>query len=205
MAAEVIAAIIVAAASLVVATVSLVATVINMRGSERTLKELEQLKQDFARTTKKVGLQDEHFVQALDGLRAGMRAIQVMKDEIQLILSSPGSGLTTTEAIERIKKARMLTFEDYEGHHVNLDPISLRLFHASKNYTLNIENVVLNELGSLKFASQLSSSARIALTEARERLTELQNSMRDSLADRILERISGRAAGPVGATEDESN
>lgn len=164
-----------ASVSIVVALLSLATAWMTSRSSAKAARSLEQLKHSLQRSADTRRLADEDLTKSVDSIKASMRALQIVKDEIQLILSSSAESLGADERASRLATARDHLIDAYQEHHPNLDHDEANALHSAKNTVFDIEQQIPNE-------------SHEKLAETRHRLTEAQNTLRDALTDRILKR-----------------
>jgi uncharacterized protein YjcR len=190
MSAELTVALIASGASVAVAVVSLITSLINNRHSARSQKVLENLKFEFTQIQGKETAKDTHLIEVIKALQLAIQSIQVVKDELQLILSAVDSSLDTQSAITQVKAARERLFKSFEEQSALLDESEMAPFHQSKNISLRIENFLRRSLSNKPDASCLSEAEREHLLSLRGDLTEAQQLLRDIRTDRLLRRIS---------------
>jgi hypothetical protein len=163
-------ALVAAATSTLVAIVGLIAATMTNRRSKTD---------EFA---------DAALSATLEALKQGMRAIQNLKDEIQLILSSIEDSLDSQEAVSRLDKARDSLADTFGENHPHLDKIEALALHTAKGAAFSVSGVVQAGLRGKMYASDIPASARTKLLELRSQLTDQQNVLRDSRTDRIARR-----------------
>lgn len=171
MAAEVIVAIIASLTSLCMALISLV-------GSRRTSKKIESLKFHIGILNKRI--------RAIDEL---IENIQKLKDDLQIILNSPGDTYDSAAALEHIEIDRIHAFECYERNMACLDPNDAETAHKAKNFALVVENFLKDKLAGLKHVSGLSEKDREEILNKRTELTDLQNRLRDSKSANLFYKL----------------
>lgn len=165
--------------SLIVAVISLISTVINNRHATNSTKELEILKKELARQTIRDNLQDSQLSNSIQSLKDAIQAIQMLKDELQLILQATESSLDTPSAVDYIRSARNNLFKCFESNLGNLGQLESKVFHKSKAIAIEIETIIVNGLKYHENASLLSTEDRKSLVEHRLALTEVQQMLRD--------------------------
>lgn len=190
MSVEVAVALVAAVASLVVALVSLGTAMLTNRQSARTAESIETMKHAFSGKDKAASIADEDLAKAMESLRAGLEAIQHVRDELQLILSSSGESLYTSIALKRFAVAREEMSKAYEGHFMNLDEAERTAFHKAKNATLAAERALTEGLGSRAYVSELDETAQSKCETMRAELADLQRILLDSKVNRLARRIS---------------
>lgn len=181
-------AVIAAVISLLVAIISLIGTLISSKTTARTARGLEFLKHELLRSSKTIEFADSELNSSLSALKEALRAIQKIKNEIQLIINAINSSLDSDEALTKITTAREHLFATYESGHPNLNDIEIDAYHTAKDTALTIENVIRSQLKNKKYASNLSQNVRKNLIELRRQLTDTQQLLRDSKTDRLVQR-----------------
>ena len=181
-------AIITAVTALFVAIISLIAAIINGRQAAQSTKELESIKYRFSRADTAETFSDGHLNASLDSLRIALQSIQLMKDEVQLILSAVETSLDTETALNRIRIAREQLFANYEQHLAELNDAEITAFHRAKNQALMIERFLHGNLTGKKFVSLLSPDQKTSLRELRNELTDIQYILRDKRSERLAQR-----------------
>src|ERR1044071_2033365 len=88
MSTELIIAIVASGTSLLVAITTLIISIISNRHSARSMKELEIIKHEFSHTRENKAIANAHVDESLTALQNAIQSIQLVKDEIQLILST---------------------------------------------------------------------------------------------------------------------
>jgi len=104
--------------------------------------------------TAKENMSDSQLVDALKALQASIRAIQVMKDEVQLIISATGDSLDASSAIKRIEVAREKMFVSYEDEMPNLDEWEARMTHRSKVFNVHADGALDGETAIRKISEK---------------------------------------------------
>lgn len=186
---EVIIAIIASITALVVAVVGLVTAIINNKHSARTAKSIEELRFEFSQTQARDTLSNTHLDEVLGALVSAIQAIQLVKDEIQMILSAPEDSLDASSAIHRIERAREKIFACYEEKGAILSEWETVMVHRAKNISLSVEYHMKEGLRNKDSASLLPEGKYRKIFELRAELTDIQQSLRDSRTDRLLRRI----------------
>jgi hypothetical protein len=186
---ELFVALIASGTSLFVAIIGLITSFTSNRQSARSEKAIENVRYEISRLATKESISDTNMEEALKALRKSLQAIQLIKDETQVILSATNNDLNSKSAINRICAAREKMFACYEEELASLDDIEVRANHRAKNISLIIENLIKEGLLSQLTASNLSPEKRDKITLLRAELTEIQQVLRDSKTDRILRRI----------------
>ena len=187
---EVIAALVAAAAALVVATTSLVTSVWTRRQADRSAKDLEEFKFELTSSLREQHLLDLSSKAAIQSLKAGLTAIQRMKDEIQLILTATGKSLRSRTARGRVGEARDEINSMYEEHHVNLSMEDAPLLHSAKSLANRAHDEVGSALAPHTYAADINDASRETLGLLRAALTEQQETVRNALELRLIERIA---------------
>ena len=113
-------AIITSATSVVVALISLLAALVINRRSIASLRWIEAYKHSLSESQNLRKIQDEQLSETVASIRESMRAIQYVKDELLLVISSTPETLYTDEAVNRLVIARDTLFKTYQKHHPNL-------------------------------------------------------------------------------------
>jgi hypothetical protein len=186
---EVTLAMMAAITSLVVALIGLVTSIITNRHSARSDKTIESMKFEFSRLMARDSFSDAHLEDTLKALQSAIRTIQVVKDEIQLILSATGTSLDATSAISRIESAREKMFSCFEDAAPTLSEWESRAVHRAKNLSLIAATYIKNDLQEQTAASSLSAERHQQLMQVRSELSEMQQILRDSRMDRMFRRI----------------
>lgn len=190
MSSEVDVAIIAAIVSLVVASVSFITAVFTNRQSAKAEKNLEELKFTFSRSQAREQMRDNTFADMTAGLKAGLRAIQRVKDEIQLILSAVGNSMSAEVALGRFGESRTTMFEVYEQQHMNLTAENSEILHKAKNVVVTMESTLQRALSHHTLASELDDESRSKLLAYRDQLSSLQHELRDAMTFNLMERIA---------------
>ncbi len=172
-------ALVAAAVSIVVAITSAIVTLISNRKSVRANRELEKLKNQIKESSEARKIADGLFSESVESIRTAIKALQIMKDEILLILNSTSDSLDPGEARARLVGAREKLFEVYQDHHANLNLQEDKALHRAKNQVVDIEKYLDGE----NFRDDLSAK--------RAFLNESHDLLRDSLTARILDRTLG--------------
>jgi hypothetical protein len=193
-------ALIASATSLLVALTGLVTSIITKRQTERSVEKMENLRFGFGRKEAVWALGNAQLTESLESLQSAIRAIQRVKDEVQLILAAIETSLDTETAIERVSSARADLFACYEKELAKFDNSESKACHQAKNRTLGIENFLRERLSQKSYASQLSGDERRRLLEFRDDLTDCQQRLRDSRADRLIGRMRD-GKGSMGGSE----
>jgi len=185
---KLISALVAAAAAVFVAVISLVTAILTSRQSAKTARSIELLKQSLSNDLKTSEFADATLISSLDALKQGMQAIQILKDEIQLILAAVKGSLTSREAFRRIEKARDSLLIAFQAGHPHLGNRETYAFHSLKELAIKICNIIKSDLHNKENVSELSDDARHELLELRGRLTDVQNILRDARTDRLVDR-----------------
>ena len=190
MSSEVDVAIIAAIVSLVVASVSFITGVFTNRQSAKAEKNLEELKFTLSRSQAREQMRDSTFTDMMAGLRAGLQAIQRVKDEIQLILSAAGDSMSAEVALGRFGESRTKMLEAYEQQHMNLTEENSEILHKAKNVVVTMESTLQRALRQHTLASELDDKSRSQLLAYRDQLSSLQHELRDAMTLNLMERIT---------------
>jgi hypothetical protein len=177
---KIIIAIIAASSSLIVSLISLITAIITNRNSLKRDKEIEKLKHQLFRLSKKDELYDTELLSSLESLKLAMQAIQRMKDEIKIFLASSN----ITDSKESLFKARKNLFDAYEHCHPNLNEYEQSAFHKAKNLSLNLERIVKSKFDAVD--NKLSSKDIEYVNKIHSDLTDFQNSLRDNRIERLI-------------------
>lgn len=189
MSSEITIAIITSVASLLVAVVSLVNSMVSTRQSAHSARMIESLRFELADKKSTQTLRDEYLTRSLESLDILIRAIQRMKDVVQLVLSAKGSSFDSESAIDIVSQAREHVFASFEEQLPNLEEGEAKGAHRAKNQALTIELSLRECLKGTSFVSELSSDQKQALSALRNDLTEAQNLLRDSKATTLMNRM----------------
>jgi hypothetical protein len=165
-----------AVASVAVALISLISSLFASRSSARSAREIEALKESLHVASSARQIADSELSESLRSLKISMRAVQVMKDEIQLALAGSGGGINPEECSMRVRAAREDLFKAYQENHPNLTQIEAAALHSAKNAVANL-------------GRRPDAAIEVEYRSVREELTELQGILRDGLASRLMERI----------------
>jgi chromosome segregation ATPase len=165
------------------------------RKSAVAQENLERLRQELASRARLNEEADKELATSVQGLASASESIQQLKDLIQLVLATPPNSLRAPEAIERALKTRDHFLGCYEKHHVTLAENERKTFHSAKNTAVDVEQVISIELAGKEWTAQMPEAARRQLSEARRRLTDYQNSLRDFRMDRVVRRTTRHEAG----------
>lgn len=174
--------------TLIVAIIALITSIINSRNANKMANKLEEIKQSYALSYKTLEITDTHLLESLSSLKESINAIQALKDEILIVISSIETSLFAEEAIRRIKAARENIFKVFQEHNANLDKMEHKAFHLAKGIALNIDKIISKELKDKHYASQMSPIVMESISDIRLKLTECQNILRDSRMDRFINR-----------------
>jgi hypothetical protein len=169
-------ALLTAVVSIFVAVISLVTAWLTSRSSAKSAQTLEELRHSLQQSSEARRISDEQLSKSLDSIRASMQALQIMKDEIQLVLASTTDSFAPGEAAERLGRARDNLFRIYQEHHPNLTADEGKAVHAAKSALTEIDRHVGED------------GFDVTLKETRHRLTDAQNVLRDALTARLLQR-----------------
>ncbi|HEY2289786.1 MAG TPA: hypothetical protein VGM86_03700, partial [Thermoanaerobaculia bacterium] len=170
-------AMIAAAASAIVAFVSLCTSFLTSRNSSRSARSIEELKADLQASSSARQITDTELKDSLQSLKGSMKAIQIVKDEIQLALAASSDNADREECQRRLKVAKDNLFKAYQDNHPNLTRAESVALHKAKNAVADLDR---------QFGGE---EANAALYATRERLSDLQGLLRDSLAARLIERV----------------
>jgi hypothetical protein len=176
---QVTAALIAAVAALVVATISLITALLNQRASRRMNQELERFKDELAQAR-------ERRARASQALHSGIRGIQKLKDAIQLVLEAAPGSLDGKRVVELLQHCRIEMSSSYEDSVSALDQVEAENYHQVKNIALTLEMSCRTELMALSDVAHLQADIVGRLRDARRRLSEKQQLLRDSLIQRAL-------------------
>ena len=190
MSSEVNVAIVAAIVSLVVAIVSFITAIFTNRQSAKAEKNLEELKFTLSRSQAREQMRDNTFTDMMAGLRAGLQAIQRVKDEIQLILSAVGNSMSVEVALGRFGESRTKMLEVYEQQHMNLTEEHSEILHKAKNVVVTMESTLHRALSQHTLASELDDESRRQLLAYRDQLSSLQHELRDAMTFNLMERIT---------------
>jgi hypothetical protein len=186
---ELIIAITASITSLVVAIISLIASIISNRQTSHSGQQIEILKHKLVQQQTKEQIADMQLNENIKSLQKSIQAIQHVKDVIQVILSAVKSSLDSESAIAEITASREALFSCYEENLANLDESEEKVFHRVKNFSLDVEHVIVHGLHNKQSASNLSKQDKQRLSDLRNLLTDGQQLLRDSLTNRISKRI----------------
>lgn len=170
-------ALIVAGTSVVVAFVSLCASLLTSRNASRSARFIEELRADLQTSSSARQVADTELKTTLQSLKGSMTAIQIVKDEIQLALAASSDDADREECLRRLRIAKDNLFKAYQDNHPNLTREESAALHKAKNAVADLDRQFVSE------------AAYAALYATRERLSDLQDLLRDSLATRLIERV----------------
>lgn len=190
MSTEVMIALIASVTSVVVAVVSLITAVISNRHAKETAKELEGLKVTLQRRAARDELARVQHSKELDALSKAIRSVQQIKDTLQVILTSSGTSMAAKHALQYIAESRRLVTEAYEEILSDLDQESAAAAHKAKNWAVEVESILQQELGGNPYVSSLSPLKRRALQAIRRELSDLQHVLRDLRLERLNTGVS---------------
>ena len=190
MSSEVGVALFAAIVSLVVASMSFITAIFTNRQSAKAEKNLEELKFTLSRSQAREQMRDNTFTDMMAGLRAGLQAIQRVKDEIQLILSAVGESMSAEVALGRFGESRTKMLEAYEQQHMNLTEENSEILHKAKNVVVTMESTLQRALRQHTLASELDDESRRQLLAYRDQLSSLQHELRDAMTFNLMERIT---------------
>jgi hypothetical protein len=190
MSSEVGVALFAATVSLVVASMSFITAIFTNRQSAKAEKNLEELKFTLSRSQAREQMRDNTFTDMMAGLKAGLQAIQRVKDEIQLILSAVGNSMSVEVALGRFGESRTQMLEVYEQQHVNLTAENSEILHQAKNVVVTMESTLQRALSQHTLASELDDESRRQLLAYRDQLSSLQHELRDAMTFNLMERIT---------------
>ncbi|MFA6029149.1 MAG: hypothetical protein WC969_04760 [Elusimicrobiota bacterium] len=187
---KVLIAIVTSGVSIIVAGISLVASIINTKQMGRSNLEVEKLRHELSKQERREAAADAHADASLTSLQSAIRAIQIFKDEMQVILAAVEKSLDSETAISHVLQAREKVFSLYEEVLPNLEKQDADIFHGAKNRCLSVQNLLQKRLKEMRFVSELSNDDRQQLYEYRSLLTDAQQTLRDSRADKLAQRMT---------------
>ncbi|HSS52687.1 MAG TPA: hypothetical protein VLX28_27415 [Thermoanaerobaculia bacterium] len=173
---KVVLALVAGGVSLVVSLIGVAASFFNSRQSARASQRIEELKNQFARSSENRKLTEAQWLAGVDAIKEAMRAIQVVRDEIQLILVGYPESLDPEEARERLERARSLLLETFQSQHPNLGEKESTALHKAKNRAISIVQQLAGD------------DYRLQLSTVRDELREHQDTLRDGLTKRLIDR-----------------
>ena len=183
--AKTIALIITSSTSIIIAMISLLSSFITIRKTHENEKNLIELKSSIERKIKKAERYDEEMLKGLDALRAIIKNIQVLKDDIQTILEAFEDSLYSKEAIDRIKESGKKLINCFEEHDTSLTKEEWTVAHNAKNKVFSINKIVTMGLKEYEWASSLTKKDRNEIIDLRRQLSEAQERLRDFRVERI--------------------
>jgi CheY-like chemotaxis protein len=175
--------------ALIASGVSLIVSVLSSRHSARSGKEIERLKHGLSRDTTRESIFDAQQAESLKALELSIKAIQRVKDEVQVILSATEVGSDYKSLMDGMRVAREQMFACYEEHMATLDRKEGKIVHSAKNISLHIEAYLKRSLPPQADVIFLSGEQRGQLLAFRDSLTDLQGVLRDSRMDRLMRRL----------------
>lgn len=195
---EMMLAVIAALTSLLVALISLIASVLSSRQSTKAARQLEEMRHSFEMEREREKEREANRLQRLqvqlESSKASSRAIQNMKNEVQLVLSAVATSLDSASALAGIASSRKALFKVYEDTHVDLAEQERDVLHNAKNLTLKVEEVLTEALGKVPYASEIPDEVRQSVVQLRNELTECQRFLLDSRLELALDNRGGDAA-----------
>ena len=136
--------------SFLVAVIGLLASRYATKRSSQTTLELEALKQSIHETSQAQEIADIELRDFLDGCKKAMQAIQNLKDEIQLILSSLEDSLDAPEAIDRVQRVRDHLIDVHGAIHPVLGEQEAAL-HRAKTAAIEVYNLLSSKEWGRRF------------------------------------------------------
>jgi hypothetical protein len=170
-------ALIAACISIVVALLSLLGVLINARKTKQANVALELLKRQHKLDDIKKQLYDEQTVLAVDGLKAAMQAIQIVKDEIYFLLNQNEKWQNSARAKTRLETVKNNLVEVYQQQHPYLSQLESEVLHSAKN-------MVFHAYQHFERDKQL-----LQLRECRTELNLIQQQLRGFVDDRVWSRM----------------
>lgn len=121
-----------AGATIIVALIGLVTSILaNQKGAKVSL-ELEKIKFKLEREKQKKQIHDTEDLQSINSLKLMIKSIQIVKNQLQLILSAFQESLDSKSSIDLFFESRTNLIRCYEENFINLSKEEERLSHDVK-------------------------------------------------------------------------
>jgi hypothetical protein len=146
--------------------------------------DLERVRAGLTEASAQVQRAQERTRQMSRALHQGIRAVQRVKDDIQLILTAVPGSLDIDSAIHLVRQGRQQLVECFEKQVASLDDQESKLLHEAKSLAMTLDHPLMTTDRD-NDVSNLSNEARERLVGMRLRLSDLQNSLRDRALIRL--------------------
>ncbi len=155
----------------------------------KAIKDTEKRLAEKVEKDEKILIVNERLDKKIDSLLSAIKQIQKVKSVIDIVLSSTKEGITVIDAIDYISAARQEIEISFTDHFSNLCKESEILYHKAKKISLHLPEIIDMYAKNKRYIYNISNDGREKFIQERDKLSDIQQELRDNSSSVLMERI----------------